>query len=278
MGSVPTAAATRTDRPELEGLIVPMSSTPGIIRHGVDFSGATSGGSGIRVATRRPGEPVEEVRRLDRAGLRREILAGLQGDSTQGHLWLIDAPFGIPIATLEACGVEPDWSSSIQWLASFPNPREWRRAVRRTIRKEPKRWADRASATPLASMNLRVFKQTWTVMVEVLAPLVLEGVRVEPMAGPLDSRVVVAEGCPASILKRGGDSARGYKGRDDANRVRREQIMDRAVRDWGLQVAGTVPSRCIGDAGGDDLDAVLLTLEAWQGPPPPEARIEGWVW
>ena len=255
-----------------------MSNSSSIIRHGVDFSGAASGGSGIRIATRRPGEPVQEVQRVDRTGLRREILAGLEGDSDQKHLWLVDAPFGIPIATLKACGVEPDWRSSVEWLGSFPSPREWRRAVRRTSRKEPRRWADRASATPLASMNLRVFKQTWTVMVEVLAPLVEAGVRVEPMAGPMDSKVVVVEACPASVLKRGGDAARGYKGPADSNRVRREEILDRAMGDWGLQVTGSVASRCIGDSGGDDLDAVLLTLDAWQGPPPAEAMIEGWVW
>ena len=255
-----------------------MTSRPDIILHGVDFSGASSGGSGIRLATRRPGEPVREIQRLDRAGLRREILKGLDGDSLESHFWLIDAPFGIPIATLEACGIELDWRASVDWLASFPNPREWRRAVRATIRKEPKRWSDRASATPLASMNLRVFKQTWTVMVEILAPLLAEGVRVEPMAGPLGSKVVVAEGCPASVLKRGGDSARGYKGSSESNRERRESIHDWATVECGLQTADSVRRSCIADAGGDDLDAVLLTTDALQGPPPAEALMEGWVW
>ncbi|MBC03482.1 MAG: hypothetical protein CMJ34_09315 [Phycisphaerae bacterium] len=255
-----------------------MNSVSGIIRHGVDFSGATSGGSGIRIATRRPDQPVQELQCVDRGDLRRQILAGLRDESNERHLWLIDAPFGIPIATLEACGVDVNWSSSLEWLASFPNPREWRRGVRRIIRKEPKRWTDRASATPLASMNLRVFKQTWTVMVEILAPLIAEGVRVEPMAGPRDSKVVVVEGCPASVLKRGGDPARGYKGRTDANRERRERILDRAVDEWGLRVSDPIADRCIADAGGDDLDALLLTLDPWQGPPVAEAIVEGWVW
>ena len=255
-----------------------MNNTTNTIRHGVDFSGATSGGSGIRIATRRPGSPVQEIRRVDRGRLRREILAGLDASGGERHVWLVDAPFGLPIASLEACGIDRDWRASAEWLACFEDPREWRRAVRKVSRKEPKRWADRASRTPMASMNLRVFKQTWTAMVEILLPLVAEGVRVEPLAGPSDSNVVVGEGCPASVLKRRGDSSRGYKGRTDANRERRREIFERLVSEWGLEVGELVPERCIEDAGGDDLDALLLTLDPWQGPPPVEAQVEGWVW
>lgn len=255
-----------------------MNTSSNTIRHGVDFSGATSGGSGVRIATRWPGSPIDEVRRVDRGRLRREILAGLDTGRDERHLWLVDAPFGLPVASLEACGIDSDWRASAEWLACFEDPREWRRAVRKVSRKEPKRWADRASSTPMASMNLRVFKQTWTMVVEVLLPLVAEGVRVEPLAGPSGSNVVVGEGCPASVLKRRGDSSRGYKGRTDANRARRREILDRAVSEWGLEVAESVSDRCLEDTGGDDLDAMLLTLDPWQGPPPAAALVEGWVW
>lgn len=262
------------DRPMETGI----ASGVETVVHGVDFSGATKGGSGIRIATRRPGTPLSELRRVDRSGLRAEILLGLEEPGDRRHRWLIDAPFGIPAATLEACGVELDWRASVAWLASFQDPRDWRRAVRQVSRKEPKRVADRAAGTPLASMNLRVFKQTWTVMVEILDPLVEAGVRVEPLAGPRAAAVVVGEGCPASVLKRAGDSARGYKGRGEPPRARRVEIVERIQRDWGLSLASDVAARCIDDEGGDDLDAVLLTLDAWQGPPPSIAQVEGWVW
>lgn len=246
------------------------------LRHGVDFSGASSGGSGVRVATRGPDDEVLELVKVDRAGLRRAILEGL--DDGSDHLWLIDAPLGIPRATLAACGVDDDWSSSIRWLSSYSDPREWRRAVRKQSRKEPKRVADYAAATPLASMNLRVFKQTWTAMVELLRPLLEAGVRVEPMGGSFGSSVVVCEGCPASVLKRGGDSARGYKGSGEPPRQRRKEIVARMRSHWGLRLDADRATRCIEDEGGDDLDAVLLTLDPWQGPPPSDALVEGWVW
>lgn len=248
----------------------------GTVRHGVDFSGASSGGSGIRIASRVGAADVVEVVRVDREGLRRAILQGLGDD--RSHLWLVDAPFGMPIPTLDACGVDHDWEASVRWLASFTDPRDWRRSVRQRIRKEPKRTADRASATPLAPMNLRVFKQTWTAMVELLGPLAAEGVRIEPLAGPIASSVTVAEGCPASLLKRAGDSARGYKGRESTHRVRREEILEFARRRLGLGIEESVARRCIEDPGGDDLDAVLLTLDPLVTVPPAEALVEGWVY
>ena len=140
--------------------------------HGVDFSGADAGGeAGIRIASRPcvAESVVDRIERLDRTGLKRRILASL--DDGHDHLWLIDAPFGLPLPTLEACGIPDDWSKTVEWMAGFRTPRDWRRGVRGVTRKEPRRLADRAAATPLASMNLRIFKQTWTAMVELLRPL-----------------------------------------------------------------------------------------------------------
>lgn len=247
--------------------------------HGVDFSGGDSGGeAGIRIATRRLGSEgrVERIERLDRNTLRRRIRAGLDGRDR--HLWLIDAPFGIPLPTLDACDVERRWDAVVQWMSGFESPREWRRGVRSMTRKEPRRLTDRNSWTPLASMNLRIFKQTWTAMVELLAPLAAAGVRVEPLAGPPDSRVVVAEGCPASLLKRGGDSARGYKGRSETNLDRRSEILATARSRWGLRVADDAAGLAVAGHGGDDLDAVLLTLDPLVTVVPAEASIEGWVY
>ena len=254
------------------------SSSRERIIHGVDFSGADAGGEiGIRVASRScvPESLIDRIERFDRSGLRRRIMASLEDGNE--HLWLIDAPFGLPIPTLEACGIPIDWAATVEWMAGFRTPRDWRRGVRAVTRKEPRRLADRAAATPMASMNLRIFKQTWTAMVEVLHPLAKEGVRIEPLAGPRDSRVVVAEGCPASILKRGGDSSRGYKGKEASNRDRRREILEIAHRQWGLRISESVADRCIDGTGGDDLDAVLMTLDPLVTVFPPEASVEGWV-
>ena len=245
--------------------------------HGVDFSGASDGGSGgIRVAERELGNPhpISAVRRMHRAGLRQAILDSRE-DGEQ-HFWLIDAPFGVARETLEACGIGASWRETADWFTRSGNPREWRRAVRAHTRKEVRRTADRVARTPMAPMNLRVFKQTWTAVTELLLPLSESGVRVEPLVGPRSS-VVVSEGCPASVLSRMGGLTRGYKGKGDPPRERRLEIL-RLLARRGVKVNEAVAEVCLADEQGDSLDAVILCSSPWQGPVPGESVIEGWVY
>jgi len=155
----------------------------GVLLHGVDFSGADSGGlAKIRVVSRDLGAlraPVRLDGRFDRKALVRRIL-GMRQDGRQ-HLVRIDAPSGLPLDTLRTLEIEPTWNAMAAWLAAFASPRLWRSQVRAADRREPKRACDAAFRTPMAPMNLRVFKQTFTLIVEVLCPLAEAGVRVEPV-------------------------------------------------------------------------------------------------
>jgi hypothetical protein len=125
-------------------------------------------------------------------------------------------------------------------------------------------------------MNLRVFKQTWTVVAEILGPLSREGIRIEPLAGP-PSRVVVAEGCPASVLARIGGPLRGYKGTGTPPRQKRAEIIELLSRN-GVYVTSQIARECIEDENGDVLDSVILCSRFWQGPVPEIAHHEGWVY
>ena len=69
-----------------------------LVIHGVDFSGADSGGAAkIRIAERElASRSAVAVRgRIDRSGLRRAILESVKDG--REHLWRIDAPFGLPL-------------------------------------------------------------------------------------------------------------------------------------------------------------------------------------
>ena len=245
--------------------------------HGVDFSGAKNGGiGGIRVAHRRVGDrsPIDSIARVHRNELKRMILDSR--NDGESHLWLIDAPFGVAIPTLEACGVEPRWDAMEKWLTEAGDPRQWRRGIRAHTRKEVRREADRFARTPMAPMNLRVFKQTWSVVAEILGPLSREGIRIEPLAGP-SSRVVVAEGCPASVLARIGGPLRGYKGKGTPPRQKRAEIIELLSRN-GVRVTDRVRRECVEDDNGDALDSVILCAKYWQGPVPNIAYQEGWVY
>ena len=260
------------------------------VLHGVDFSGADGGGAAkIRIAERESGprSAVSMRGKIDRNGLRKAILE-TASDGRQ-HLWRIDAPFGLPA---ECFGSERPqgmadgpltWRSIAGWMAGFESAREWRGAMRDMSRREPKRICDREFKTPLAPMNLRVFKQTFTVIKEILLPLADAGIAIEPVSMPADgaARVRVCEGCPASVLQRRGWPAKGYKGGGEPPRVRREEII-RLLRKDGLEIPSQVAVDAIHDAEGDVLDALILVTEPLGVAIPAEhaatVAIEAWVY
>ena len=266
-----------------------------VIVHGVDFSGADGGGAAkIRVAERElaPRSAVRVRGRLDRAGLRRAILDSVRDARVDGvrHLWRIDAPFGLPIACFETERPEGlpagplDWSSVARWVSAFPNARAWRTAMRESSRREPRRACDRELHTPMAPMNLRVFKQTFTVIREILVPLADEGVAIMPVSMPADGAapsVAVCESCPASVLRARGWPAKGYKGGGEPPRILREEII-RLLRKDGLEIPSPAAVEAIHDAEGDLLDALLLATEPLSWTVPAEhaaqAAIEAWVY
>ncbi|MFM1823028.1 MAG: hypothetical protein RI967_1294 [Planctomycetota bacterium] len=262
-----------------------------IVIHGVDFSGADSGGaSKIRIAERelKPRSAVRVRGRLDRHGLRRAILES-RNDGRE-HLWRIDAPFGLPLACFTdampegfeevLAGRELSWLAVAEWMSGFATPREWRAAMRDASRKEPKRTCDREFATPLAPMNLRVFKQTFTLIKEIALPLAREGVAIMPVSMPADGStpaVRVCEGCPASVLKRREWPAKGYKGGGEPPRRVREELV-RLLRHEGLEIPSDIAVEAINDEEGDLLDAIILTMRPFDVPHPPEALVEAWVY
>jgi hypothetical protein len=251
-----------------------------MILHGGDFSGADSGGAAkIRVVDRNMrarGEPVHLRGRFDRKTLLRQMLETAREPGE--HQWRIDAPFSLPIETLDAFKIPHDWMAMARWMANFGSPRGWRHDIRTVHRKEPKRACDRAESTPMAPMNLRVFKQTWTLIAEVLLPLAEAGVHIEPLVhrSPA-SRMVVYEGCPSSILQRFGWPAKGYKGEGAPPREVRASIVER-LPSVGVSMHASLAREAIDDAEGDLLDAILLTTAPTQTVVPAEASIEAWVY
>ena len=255
------------------------SAEQGILLHGVDFSGADSGGAAkIRAVTRdlgAPGVPVVSMGRLDRRALVRAILASR--DDGRAHLWRVDAPMSLPAEIAREFGVEGDWMALARWMQGLGSPRLWRTEVRGLTRREPRRACDDAFATPMSPLNLRVFKQTWTFVCEVLLPLADAGVRIEPcVRGVPGCRVAVCEGCPASVLHALGWPRRGYKGGGEPPaRVRTEIV--RSLRASGMSIPESMAAEAVGDEQGDLLDALVLAMPPFATVIPQVARIEGWV-
>ena len=247
--------------------------------HGVDFSGADSGGAAkIRVVTRdlaSPRTPVVSMGRMDRRGLVRAIVAS-RGDG-RPHLWRVDAPMSVPAEIAEAFGCAGGWTDVARWMNECGSPRLWRTAVRERTRREPRRACDTALATPMSPLNLRVFKQTWTFVCEVLLPLAEQGITVLPVA-TADPNVAVCEGCPGSVLAARGWPKRGYKGGGEPPRAVRAQLV-RRLGEEGIEVPKALGEEAVRDEEGDLLDALLLTMPPFEAESlPPQAAVEGWVY
>ena len=111
---------------------------------------------------------------------------------------------------------------------------------------------------------------------EVLLPLAHAGIHLAPIR-VTDSKAIVSEGCPASVLLRRGEDARGYKGATPANQERRRALCAR-LEEWGVLLDDQLYKRAVEDPEGDVIDALLLLAEPTSHVPPAEAGVEAWVW
>lgn len=242
--------------------------------HGVDFSGADNGGKHtIRIATLK--SPTEiTVERADRGALLRMILASAK--SADQHLWRVDAASGMPLGTLKAHAIDANWLAAARWSAATASPRGWRTQLRLISREEPRRTADNEARTPMAPMNLRVFKATWTFICEVLLPLHEAGISIAPVA-PTRSNATVCEGNSTSVLHRLGFPTRGYKGEGDPpKRVR--ALIARRLEEAGIPISTALMQHAVADTEGDILDALILLTPPLHTVVPAEAAVEGWVY
>lgn len=247
--------------------------------HGVDFSGAVDAGRKIWIATgvTEGGRlRIEECRRAEdlpgSARDRHRCLAALR-DFVAGEracAFGLDYPFGLPRALVK----EKSWED---FILSFPDryadPEAFRRACRAAARGgELRRVTDRESRTPFSPYNLRLYRQTYFGIRELLYPLVREHLAcVPPMQRLLPGRPWIFEICPASLLKR-EQLYLPYKGRSAGHRAARTRILRRMEKRVPLSFpTGALRSAVIHDPGGDALDSVIAacgTFRALRHPAP----------
>ncbi len=243
---------------------------------GVDFSGATDAGRKVwlahgervgdtlvlhdcRPAERLPNGGRERGRAL--AALRAFLLA--QGACVVG----LDAPFSLPRPLLEA----PSWEAFVGAFAHrFPSAEALRSACRARCPHELKRATEAAARVPFAAWNVRLYRQTYHALRDVLAPLVTSGRAVAlPFQPPRPGVPWLLEVCPAATLKRWG-WRRPYKGRTPAHAAARAAILDRLVV-AGVRLPDAVRRSALADTEGDALDAVIA---AWAASRPTPATAD----
>ncbi len=263
---------------------------------GIDFSGARDAGRRIWIASGALDDtgaptiarciPASELPggAVDRATAHAAVVRAI-AEAPAGALIGCDFPFALPAPLMPVTS----WAAFVEGFAErYPDAASFRTAcVRAADGSELKRACDRAARTPFCVYNLRLYRQTWHGVADVLAPLVRRGrVAAPPMLVPPGRHLpIVLEACPASLLKAEA-LYRRYKGIGEAFAETRRDILGALAQRGALSVpAGAVREVLIADAGGDALDAVLAALAAARArydprlvrPLDPVEAIEGWV-
>lgn len=253
---------------------------------GIDFSGAVDAGRKLwlaqgeraagtltitdcRPAQALPGGGRERQRAL--AAVRTFLVA--HGACVVG----LDAPFSLPRPLLDA----PSWEAFLRTVAArFPSAAALRAVCRASGPREAKRATEVAARAPFAAANVRLYRQTYHALRDLLAPLVLTGQAVAlPFQAPRPGVPWLLEVCPAATLKRLG-WYRPYKGRAPDRCAARAVLLERlAVA--GVRLPDDVSRAALTDAEGDALDAVIAAWAAARAVPDAvdaaDDRLEGWI-
>lgn len=237
--------------------------------HGIDFSGAADAGRRIWIAS-----GAIESGRLHIDACRRADT--LPGSSHERDVCLaalrsfiagekacavgLDFPFGLPASLMDA-------SSWDDFIHSFPNrypgPQEFRAHCMRTAGgAERKRATDSESRAPFSPYNLRLYRQTYHGIRDVLYPLVRDRQAcVLPMQRAQSGKPWLLEICPASTLKQ-LNLYRPYKGSTRAHHLARRYILSTIGARRDVSISRATQPMLLSDSNGDALDSVIAAYVA----------------
>jgi hypothetical protein len=262
--------------------------------YGVDFSGAANAGRKIWITG---GSIVGDTLTFDvgrrladapsYAPERERALAALRRFVAREAPCVVglDFPFGLPQALVG----EARWEDfALNFGDRFADAAAFRRTCQEaTGGKELKRTTDLVAGTPFSPYNLRLYRQTYYGIRDVLEPLVRsDRASVLPMQPAVPERAWLVEVCPASTLKRLGFS-RPYKDRKGQRfRATRDELLAEIARHHGIEIPNWLRVKVRDDNDGDALDSVIAAVTTYRafrttiGDEVPDGpnRIEGHVY
>lgn len=142
-------------------------------------------------------------------------------------------------------------------------------------KKDIKRHCDIQAKTPFSPYNLRIYKQTFFGMSEILKPLIiLNNSSILPFDEPEEGKNIVMEVCPASLLKIRKDEIKwpqAYKGNKDIHRKKRSEILEFIENCLNINYSDpTLKRQILEDPEGDALDSLLCVICSLRGLSYPE--------
>ncbi|KKG14639.1 hypothetical protein EO98_17650 [Methanosarcina sp. 2.H.T.1A.6] len=197
-----------------------------------------------------------------------EILTKVIASSPRAAFGL-DFPFGLPKSIID----EDNWIDFIKnFSKNYGDPYQFRqrchdRALKLTGKKELRRYTDIENGSPFPPCNLRLFKQTYYGINNVLRPLVMsKSAKILPMEDQEISSPWVLEICPASTLKDLDLYFTGYKGKESTSSELRETILSKLKKsEFVTGIDSKVWKTSVENAEGDALDSVIAAIATYRG-------------
>lgn len=240
--------------------------------HGVDFSGAANAGKKIWITSGVIEDcalRIEDCRRAEALPRSRkdrdQCLTALRDFIRREHasVFGLDFPFALPRELIK----ENSWEDFVlSFPDRYPNPEEFRKTCRAGAHnRELRRVTDKESDTPFSPYNLRLYRQTYFGIRDVLGPLVQDHlVCVLPMQSVLPGRPWILEVCPASTLKR-QNLYKPYKGGSKKHYAARMRILEALEGTGVLPVPEpTLRPSILDNRDGDALDSVIAAFATFR--------------
>ncbi|WP_367344204.1 hypothetical protein [Methanomethylovorans sp.] len=236
---------------------------------GVDFSGAKDACNKIWLSQGRiKGERLQLVNcyplsEVSSGRIAREHCFHILLDiicSNKNSIFGMDFPFGIPLPLMQGFS----WNEFIRHFPEiYANEDEFRTINRRLSGNiELKRTTDRDVKAPFCVYNLRMYRQTYFGIRDIIRPLVVsDAASILPMH-PIRMDVPwLMEICPASTLKKEGVYL-PYKGKRTKERTSREHILDHLERN-ALELPNEIRMKALQNVGGDALDSIIAAYSVF---------------
>ncbi|QLC50887.1 DUF429 domain-containing protein [Methanolobus zinderi] len=182
----------------------------------------------------------------------RELISG-----SEKSVFGMDFPFSLPRELL----FTDTWESFVSGFADrYSSPEQFRNQMRTyTQNKELKRLTDSEVKAPFCVYNLRLYRQTYYGIRDVLGPLLEEeSACMIPMHRTVEDKPWLMEICPASTLKNEGLYI-PYKGKSPEKKRAREYILAE-MQERGITMEARIRELIIGNTDGDALDSMIAAF------------------
>lgn len=177
--------------------------------------------------------------------------------NSKNGMFGMDFPFSLPHQLL----FSRDWVSFVHDFAvRYLSAEQFREKMRSLAPdKELKRLTDVEVKAPFCVYNLRLYRQTYFGIRDILRPLVIEdSARILPMQEASCDKPCLIEVCPASRLKKEGLYI-PYKGRSSRESEARKYILEEML-DRGIRISSQVCNSVLENTDGDALDSLIAAF------------------